>query len=110
MWYSYKARGVLHVTGAGEGMFYSDFASHEGKESPARELDMWLNTNRPVLLQCKLRAKEVQESNRRGADDASGVGDDDGYSSADSFGDGNSIESMAVGSGDGVYDACSNCR
>ena len=91
-------------------MFYSDFASHEEKGSPARELDMWLNTNRPVLLQCKLRAKEIQKNNRRRMDDASGDGDDDGYSSADSFGDGNSIESMALGSEDGVYDAGSNCR
>ena len=108
MWYRYKEEGRLDVTEAEKTIFNKNFKAHKDKESSAKKVDMWLSTNRPILLQCKLRAKEIrmaQQKRKKGSSASIDSEDEfEGHSSADSFGDGDSVESMLVDPEDGVFD------
>ena len=68
-------------------MFYGTFQEHKHREGTAIRVDMWLCTNRPVLLLCKHQAKA-----KRGA---SVEEEDDEYSEG-SVDDEESIGSMLV--------------
>ena len=88
-----------------------NFKAHEDKEGSARKVNIWLNTHRPILTRSKLRAKEIRKAQRKRKKDSEipsaliGSEEDfEGHSSADSFGDGDSVESMLVDPGDVGFD------
>ena len=92
MWYRYKEEGLLDITEAEKAIFYSSYKDHTRAEDSARKVDMWLSTYRPVLIQCKLRAKEIRETEQGcESEDAVSV-----YSAPDQCGDDESVESMLM--------------
>ena len=57
---------------------------------------MWLSTYRPVLVSCQARATEQRMAERKYGKAVPVGAADGGYSSADSAGDEESVESMLV--------------
>merc|ERR1712032_58896 len=101
MWYRYKDRGALHITSAERDMFYSNFKAHEQRESSSRQVDMWLNTHRPVLLQSKMRATEIRKSLRGNSDSSESDG---GSVCSGMDSDEQSVESLLADPGEAVLD------
>ena len=96
MWYRHKSQGLLGTEGEEKALFYPSFAQHKEKESPAAAVDMWLSTYRPVLVLCKARAMERVRPERKHKKSIRIRSIDEGYSSADSAGDEESVEPMLV--------------
>ena len=131
MWYQHRGSGRLHAAGTEKTLLYSTFEERAQAESSSREVDMWLSTSRATLLQSKGRAAEARhiqrkqqrrqkkqqtqqrqqlQSERRQQEELElqQYGSEDsewnaGYSSADSAGDDESVESMILDPGDDIF-------
>ena len=57
---------------------------------------MWLSTLRPILVACKARVAEKRKAMRKQNKSKGTLDPDEGYSIADSGGDGESVESIVA--------------